>query len=224
MGATGCIRSWRLVRTIRPGYGTWSRGVFGVLWRELEEAGYINPVMTGPTQLRWHFRQGQGRPLYELTSMGKAWYQYTFDSESVVSELGWVLSHHVSARHAVAILEARDHLQDLGIPVDDSPPPCPERAEDPWGIRSEPDLAVFFRHRVWPVEVQRDIRLSNLSKWVKALTLFQRLILITFCTDRLARQCRMLAEARAQSLLPDFPILLSSLESWELGDKQFLTI
>ena len=118
----------------------------------------------------------------------------------------------MSVRHAVAILEARDHLLSLSIPVDDQPPPCPERADDPWGIRSEPDLAVYYRERVWPVEVQRDVRMSNLSKWAKSLELFQRLILVTFCTDRLERQCLMLSEARAQCQLPDFPVLLASLE------------
>ena len=135
-----------------------------------------------------------------------------------------VLAHHVSVRHAVAILEARDHLLSLGISVDDQPPSCPERADDPWGVRSEPDLAVYHRERVWPVEVQRDIRMSNLSKWVKSLELFQRLVLVTFCTDRLERQCRMLSEARAQYRLPDYPVLLASLEGWEDGDRQFLSV
>ena len=224
MGATGCIRSWRLARTACPDRISWTGTAFRVQWRKLEQAGYITTASFEKVPLHWHFKQGRGRPLYDLTPAGRDWYRQRFDAEPAESELGWVLSHHVSVHHAVAILEARDHLLSLGIPVDDQPPPCPERAEDPWGIRSEPDLAVYFRERVWPVEVQRAIRMSNLSKWAKSLELFQRLMLVTFCLDRLERQCRMLSEARAQRRLPDFPVLLASLEGWEDGDRQFLSV
>ena len=224
MGATGCIRSWRLARTVCPDRMSWTGTAFRVQWRKLEQAGYITTASFEKVPLHWHFKQGRGRPLYDLTPAGRDWYRQRFDAEPAESELGWVLSHHVSVHHAVAILEARDHLLSLGIPVDDQPPPCPERAEDPWGIRSEPDLAVYFRERVWPVEVQRAIRMSNLSKWAKSLELFQRLMLVTFCLDRLERQCRMLSEARAQRRLPDFPVLLASLEGWEDGDRQFLSV
>ena len=34
----------------------------------------------------------------------------------------------------------------------------------------------------------------------------------------------MLAEARAQYRLPDHPVLLASLEGWEGGDRQFLSV
>ena len=224
MGATGCIRSWRLARTACPDQAAWTGGACRVQWRQLEQAGYIRTTFSNGTSLRWHFRQGRGRPLYDLTPSGRDWYRQRFDAEPAQSELSWVLSHHVSVRHAIAILEARDHLLSLGIPVDDRPPPGPERADDPWGVRSEPDLAAYFRDRVWPVEVQRDIRLSTLSKWAKSLELFQRLMLITFCVDRLARQCRMLAEARAQCRLPDYPVLLASLEGWEDGERQFVSV
>ena len=203
---------------------SWTGTAFRVQWRKLEQAGYITTASFEKVPLHWHFKQGRGRPLYDLTPAGRGWYRQRFDAEPAESELGWVLSHHVSVHHAVAILEARDHLLSLGIPVDDQPPPCPERAEDPWGIRSEPDLAVYFRERVWPVEVQRAIRMSNLSKWAKSLELFQRLMLVTFCLERLERQCRMLTEARAQRRLPDFPVLLASLEGWEDGDRQFLSV
>ena len=203
---------------------TWTGNAFWVQWRKLEQAGHITTASFEEVPLHWHFKRGRGRPLYELTPAGRDWYRQRFDAEPAESELGWVLSHHVSVHHAVAILEARDHLLSLGIPVDDQPPPCPERAEDPWGIRSEPDLAVYFGERVWPVEVQRAIRMSNLSKWAKSLELFQRLMLVTFCLERLERQCRMLSEARAQRRLPDFPVLLASLEGWEAGDRQFLSV
>ena len=224
MGATGCIRSWRLARIAGPERMSWTGKAFRVQWRKLEQAGYIAIASCEEVPLHWHFKRGRGRPLYELTPSGRDRYRQLFDAEPAESELGWVLSHHVSVRHAVAILETRDHLLSLGIPVDDQPPPCPARAEDPWGIRSEPDLAVYFEERVWPVEVQRDIRLSNLAKWVKALELFQRLMLVTFCLERLERQCRMLSEAREQNRLPDFPVLLASLEGWEDGDRQFLSV
>ena len=224
MGATGCIRGWRLTRLACPDQATWTGNSPRVQWRKLEQAGYIGKALSGEARLRWHFRQGRGRPLYDLTPAGRDWYRQRTDAEPAESELPWVLSHHVSVRHAVAILEARDHLLALGIPVDDQPPLCPERADDPWGIRAEPDLAVYYRERVWPVEVQRDIRMSNLSKWVKSLELFQRLMLVTFCVDRLERQCRMLAEARAQCRLPDHPVLLASLEGWEGGDSHFLSV
>ena len=224
MGATGCIRSWRLARAACPDRAAWTGGACRVQWRQLEQAGHIRTASSSGAPLRWHFRQGRGRPLYDLTPAGRDWYRQRCDAEPAPSELPWILAHHVSVRHAVAILEARDHLLSLGISVDDQPPSCPERADDPWGVRSEPDLAVYHRERVWPVEVQRDIRMSNLSKWVKSLELFQRLVLVTFCTDRLERQCRMLSEARAQYRLPDYPVLLASLEGWEAGDRQFLSV
>lgn len=180
--------------------------------------------MSGTAPLLWHFKRGRSWPLRELTLAGRDWYRPRFDAEPAASELGWVLSHHMSARHAVAILEARDYLLSLGIPVDDQPPPCPERADDPWGIRAEPDLAAYFRERVCPVEVQRDIRMGNLSKWAKSLELFQRLMLVTFCPERLERQSRMLSAAREQGRLPGHPVLLASLEDWEDGDRQFLSV
>jgi len=219
MGATGCIRSWRLVRTACPDQMSWTGNAIRGRWHKLEQAGYIRPASSGAVPLRWHFKQGRGRPLYDLTPSGRDWYRQRCDAEPAKSELPWVLSHHVSVRHAVAILEARDHLLSLDIPVDDRPPSCPARADDPWGLRSEPDLAVYFRERVWPVEVQRDIRVNHLSKWAKSLALFQRLMLVTFCLDRLERQCRLLSEARVQGRLPDHPVLLASLEGWGGGGQ-----
>lgn len=151
----------------------------------LEQAGYIRLAVSGTAPLLWHFKRGRSWLLYELTPIGRDWYRQRFGVEPAASELGWVLSHHVSVRHAVAILEARDHLLSLGIPVDDQPLPVRNRAEAPRGICAEPDLAAYFRERVCPVEVQWNIRMGNLSKWAKSLELFQRLMLVTFCLERL---------------------------------------
>lgn len=135
-----------------------------------------------------------------------------------------MLSRHGLVRHAVAILEARDHLLSLDIPVDDRPPSSPERADDPWGIRSEPDPALYFRERVWLEEVQRDIRLSHLSKWIQFLELFQRLMPIAFRLNQLERRYRLMSEARVPGRLPDHPVLLASLEGWEEGDRPCLSV
>ncbi|MDE0671204.1 MAG: hypothetical protein OXH72_05615 [Caldilineaceae bacterium] len=119
---------------------------------------------------------------------------------------------------------SRGHLLSLDIPVDDRPPSSPERADDPWGLCSEPDLTVYFRERVWPFKVRRDIRLSLLSKWVQSLELFQWLMPAAFRLDQLERRYRLMSEARVPGRLPDHPVLLASLEGWEEGDRHSLSV
>ncbi len=174
--------------------------------------------------LRWHWGRGRGRDLIELTPDGRRWYRKRTQSEPTPSELNWVLQMHVSARHSLAILEARDHLRQMGLPTDDDPLPCPQRSEDPFGPRSEPDLVTYYQDRVYPVEVQREVASRHLPKWEKSLDLYQRLMLITFSEASLRRQGTNLILARQRGQLPTGRILLASLERFENGFLTFSTL
>ena len=48
MGATGCIRSWRLARIAGPDRASWTATAFRVQWRQLEQAGYISGPCARP--------------------------------------------------------------------------------------------------------------------------------------------------------------------------------
>ena len=176
------------------------------------------------TALRWHWGRGRARDLIELTPDGRHWYRRRTHREPAASELNWVMQMHVSARHALAILEARDYLRQMGLPTDDDPPPCPQSAEDPLGPRSEPDLVAYYQNRVFPVEVQREVGSRYLPKWEKSLDLYQRLMLITFSETSLRRQGTNLILARQRGQLPSGRILLASLERFENGFLTFSTL
>ncbi len=221
MGATGCIRPWRIVYRV---WGDRSVPAARESWQFLQKQGWVQPVALNQRRIGWHYKQGRRRTLLELTLAGQQRYRTLTGSEPRESEWHWALHHHVSFRHALAIREARDHLHDMHIPVDDEPHPCPVQMTEPWGPRSEPDLAIYYRERVFPVEVQRDVRIHYLAKWFKSLGLFHRLLLVTFTLARLERQYRLLHQARQQDQLPPGPILMTSLESWEQSDRHFLSL
>lgn len=223
MGRTGCIRPWRIGPQAMPvadGLPP-AAGVTRRAWQSLLDAAWIQPIRSAGQALGWHYRQGRPRRLLELTLQGRHGYRLRTGSEPAASELAWALRFHTSLRHALAILEARDHLRARDIPVVDDPLPCPRLSADPGGPRSEPDLVAYYRERVYPVEVQRAVGARYLSKWIKSLELFQRLMLITFTENSCRRQGQQLLDARLRRQLPDGVILMSSLERLEQGAVAF---
>lgn len=223
MGCTGCIRPWRIwphAMPVADGLQP-AAGVRPSAWQSLLDAELIQPVRSAGQTLGWHYRQGRPRRFLELTLQGRHWYRRRTGSEPAASELAWALRFHTSLRHAIAILEARDHLRARNVPVDDEPLPCPRQSADPCGPRSEPDLVAYYRERVYPVEVQRAVGARYLSKWVKSLELFQRLMLITFTENSCRRQGQQLLDARLRQQLPAGAILMSSLERLEQGAVAF---
>ena len=119
------------------------------LWSSLFARRLVRCICIEGLPLRWHWGRGRARDLIELTPDGRHWYRRRTHREPAASELNWVMQMHVSARHALAILEARDYLRQMGLPTDDDPPPCPQSAEDPLGPRSEPDLVAYYQNRVF---------------------------------------------------------------------------
>ena len=221
MGATGCIRPWRIVHNVLGHHAIDSPPSS---WQSLLDQGLIQHARIHQNPAGWHYKQGRPRLLFELSSVGRQRYRELTGTEPRESELGWALSHHASLQHALAIRETRDHLLAMHIPVDDEPHPCPVQMGDPFGRRSEPDLVIYYQKRIFPVEVQREVRIHYLSTWFKSLELLHRLMLITFTLSRLDRQCRLLYQARQQEQLPPGPVLMSSLESFEQLDQHFLTL
>ncbi len=221
MGHTGCIRPWRIVHdTLDCQIPHAARA----MWRLLRDQGLVQPLVIHQHPAGWHYKQGRRRQLLELSRAGQHWYRQTTGREPQESEWAWALSHHSSLQHALAIRETRDCLRAMGIAVDEDPFPCPVTMADPFGKRSEPDLTIYFRQRVFPVEVQRTIRVHHLSKWYKSLELFHRLMLITFTLSHLDRQYQLLVQARQQQQLPPGLVLMSSLESFEMQDHHFLSV
>ncbi len=221
LGETGFIRPWRVMQRTQAGNPFSPNRVSRNLWQALRARGLVRIVHLEGVPLRWHWGRGRARDLIELTSEGKQWYRRHAQCDPKPSELDWIMHQHISPRHALAILEARDHLRYMNIPTDDAPPPCPQSAKDPFGPRSEPDLLAFFQDRVFPVEVQRDVGSRYLPKWEKSLDLYQRLMLITFSEASLRRQGTVLILARQRGQLPTGQILLASLERFEYGLRTF---
>ncbi len=224
MAETGFIRPWRVVQRVQRGSNLGSAQVRRRLWQALQARGLVRRVQVAGAPLRWHWGRGRPRDLIELTADGRQWYRLQTQREPRPSELEWIRRQHVSPRHALAILEARDHLRHMGIPTDDEPPPCPRSVTDPLGPRSEPDLLTYYRDRVFPVEVQRDVGHRYLLKWDKSLDLYQRLMLITFSEASLRRQGADLMLARRRGQLPTGLVLLASLERFEKGLRTFSSL
>ncbi len=224
IGETGCIRPWRILQRACMESPCLAHKTRRSLWQALRAGGLVRIVQCEGVPLRWHWGRGRPRDLMELTADGRQWYRRQTRQDPVPSELDWILHRHISPRHALAILEARDHLRYMGIPTDDEPPACPQSAADPWGPRSEPDLLTYYRDRVFPVEVQREVGHRHLLKWEKSLQLYQRLMLITFSEASLRRQGADLQLARQRGQLPTGPVLLASLERFENGLRTFATL
>ena len=224
MGETGFIRPWRVVQRAQLGSCLSPNKVIRSMWQSLRARGLVQIVHFEGMPLRWHWSRGRGRDLIELTADGRQWYRLQTQQDPRPSELDWIMHQHISPRHALAILEARDHLRHMDIPTDDAPPPCPRSAEDPLGPRSEPDLLTYYQDRVFPVEVQRDVSNRYLLKWEKSLDLYQRLMLITFSEACLCRQGTHLMRARQRGQLPTGRILLASLERFEYGLRTFSSL
>lgn len=219
MGRTGCIRPWRTARhVLRLPY---RHCTARRLWHPLLTADLVQRVRADGQTLGWHYKQGRTRRLLALAPAGQQWYRERTGTEPQAPELAWVLAHHTSMRHALGILEARDQLRALDIPVDDRPLPCPRQAQDPFGPRSEPDLVICWQERIFPVEVQRAVGVRYLAKWSKSLELFQRLLLITFTAASRRRQAQLLDQAQQQAQLPPGLILMTSLEELEQGQHPF---
>lgn len=224
MGDTGFIRPWRILQRAQIERPMHPKESIRLLWRTLRAQGMLQVVQQEGQPLRWHWRSGHARNLLELTQEGRQWFRLQTHREPVMSELDWVMHQHSSPRHALAILETRDYLRQLGLPTVDDPPPCPQSAADPLGPRSEPDLLSFYQERIFPVEVQREVGSRLLLKWEKSLELYQRLMLITFSEARLRRQGAALMLARQRGQLPTGRILLASLERFEHGLLAFTSL
>lgn len=220
-GETGWIRPWRIAERAGLGTSEESSSYLPRVWRQLRRAKLVHAIEIGGTPLRWHWQSARGRDLLELTPDGRQRYRLLSHGEPAPSEAAWVLREHSAPRHALAILEARDTLLAMGIPVDDDPPACPQVAADPGGPRSEPDLLAYYQERVFPVEVQRAVGQSLLPKWIKSLALYQRLMLITFTEHSLNRQGSHLRLARERGQLQEGRVLLASLERFERGLRSF---
>lgn len=224
LGDTGFIRPWRILQRAKIERHLAPRKPIRDLWQSLRAQGFVDLIRLEGQRLRWHWRSGRARDLMELTPDGRQWYRLQIHRDPAPSELNWILHRHSSPRHALAILEVRDYLRQLSLPTDDDPPPCPQNAADPLGVRSEPDLLTHYQERVFPVEVQRDVGSRHLPKWEKSLELYQRLMLITFTEASLRRQGTALMLARQQGQLPSGRILLASLERFENGMLTFAAL
>lgn len=224
MGRTGCIRSWRIVQEVTKGGSGSAPSSIARMWDSLLKRELVQPAKVEGVEVTWQFDRGNGRRLFVLSPTGQAWYLRETGNCPRDTELDWTLDHHISMRHAIAILETRDGLRGQGIEVIDNPLPCPVLAANPFGLRSEPDLVIRYRNRIFPVEVQREVSVRLLSKWFKSLELFQRLLLVTFTEASMERQRQRLVQARHKKLLPRALVLMTCLARLERGEREFLCL
>lgn len=180
-------------------------------------------VWNGKPQ-QWTPRAGGGRQLLRLTERGRTWAEMAFKVTAVPCELDVPVQKHKSVAHAVAILEARDHLRAVGYVVNDAPDPLLVRDDERWGQRTEPDLVAMENGVFWPVEVQLEIDRRNDEKWAKSLSLVPRMCLITVNMQMCEKQAEILRQAVRWSRLPQGEIRLASLEAMDAGIWQWLVI
>jgi hypothetical protein len=207
MGKAGLGRRWRVAERVRE-LANVSKGTIRNAFGTLVQDGLVAPYQHQGRLVRYRYGRGC-RTLYVLTEDGRLWYQENY-GEAAESELDRMISRHGGVQHAVDILEVRDLMQGLGLKVNDAPAPLLATGDE-WGPRSEPDLVVQYAGHDWPVEVQREVRSRNDSKWEKVLELSEGWLMLILESDAKQRsQARILRDAALH--LPPGEILLSNLE------------
>jgi len=224
IAVTGLARSWHVISRITAmGLTEHDNGVRNALKRLKDTELLADFVWNGKPQ-QWTPRAGGGRQLLRLTERGRTWAEMAFKVTAVPCELDVPVQKHKSVAHAVAILEARDHLRAVGYVVNDAPDPLLVRDDERWGQRTEPDLVAMENGVFWPVEVQLEIDRRNDEKWAKSLSLVPRMCLITVNMQMCEKQAEILRQAVRWSRLPQGEIRLASLEAMDAGIWKWLVI
>jgi len=224
IATTGLARSWHVISRITAmGLTEHDNGVRNALKRLKDTKLLADFVWNGKPQ-QWTPRAGGGRQLLRLTERGRTWAEMAFKVTAVPCELDVPVQKHKSVAHAVAILEARDHLRAVGYVVNDAPDPLLVRDDERWGQRTEPDLVAMENGVFWPVEVQLEIDRRNDEKWAKSLSLVPRMCLITVNMQMCEKQAEILRQAVRWSRLPQGEIRLASLEAMDAGIWKWLVI
>jgi hypothetical protein len=221
MAVEGLGRSWRIIESITAtGLGRANSVRNG--FRKLAGKGLIDSYRRDARPVSWKPTIGGNRRLWVLTELGESFCREVYGREPEVSEVVAAAQKHTSVEHGIGILEARDHLRNMGHVVDDDPAAILRDADERWSSRVEADLLLTMESEVWPVEVQREVHERTLGKWKKALSLTGRLVIVLFNERKRERQRELLTHC--QELPRGSRILLISLEALEADDRTWTTI
>lgn len=222
MATEGLARSWRLMqRVVAAGLTDTENSVRNV-FKRLKERELIEDYTWNGKAQTWTPTAGGGRQLFRLRETGRYWVEKAFEIAALPCELDAMVTRHKGVAHAVAILEARDHLTAVGYAVDVQPEPVLFDAAEPWGARVEPDLLAEHKGARYLVEVQREVDARNTEKWFKALSTGLALMLIMLNAQAHDKQIAILQEAFRRRELPAGEIYLASLEAMEGGAWQWV--
>jgi hypothetical protein len=223
MATEGLARSWRLQQRVMEAGLTQNENSVRNALRKLERKDLVADYHWNGHKAGWSPVPGGRRRLVALTERGQDWCRRVFDEEPVAPEVTAMAQKHNSVTHAVGILEARDHLQARGYPVDDDPDAILVEEGERWGRRAEPDLTTVIDGQAWPVEVQREVaQRHTMRKWSKVLELAGRLALVLFSEEKRGQQAKILEQATDE--LPAGEIRLASLEAMETGSWKWAFI
>lgn len=224
IAALGLARSWRIVqRVMAAGLTDNANSVRNAINR-LKKQGHIADYTWNGKAQTWTPTAGGGRQLVRLAATGCHWAEQAFQITAAPCELDAMVTRHKGVSHAVAILEAHDHLTAAGCTVDAMPEPLLFDADEPWGARVEPDLLVEYKGTRYLVEVQREVDGRNTEKWGKALSTGAALMLITLNAQACEKQAFILREAIRRCELPAGEIYLASLEAMESADWHWVVL
>ena len=224
MATTGQARSWRLVAQVLAAGLTENGNTVRNAFKRLKGQGLIEDYTWNERPQAWSPGPGGGRQLLRLTERGRLWAETAFQIQALPCELSELVPRHKGVSHAVAIIEARDHLRAAGYVVNDAPDPLLVSGDERWGQRAEPDLTATRDGVVWPVEVQREVDERNNAKWVKSLELVPRVALVTLSAQMCDKQALILRGAMRRMELPPGEIRLISLEAMETEDWHWLVL
>lgn len=224
MSQEGLARSWRIAqRVLEAGLAENENSVRNAL-RRLTAMDLIDDYRERGKPVGWTPTRGGSRRLVLLTGIGQEWCQTAFGSISIMSEIFPALSRHQSIEHAIGVLEARDCLGLAGYSVEDNPQAILAIATRRWDVRTEPDLLVKMEGELWPVEVQREVSQRVTLKWDKSLLLANRLALVLFTNEHLAKQCAVLEDLSRKVPSRTSPVRLASLEEMQNGRWQWTIV
>jgi hypothetical protein len=216
MACEGLGRVWRIVeRVVADGLTASANSVRNAIVRLVERELLADYDQHGKP-VSWTYKAGGTRRLVQLTPTGRQWCQAAFGQAPVESEIAVAARRHKSVSHGIAVLETAYHLAAAGYAVETEPGAVLAAADEPWHARAEPDLALTLSGELWPVEVQREVSMRLVAKWIKSLELNGRLALVLYSEEARQKQQMILLEMRYK--LPSGVIRLVSIEAMESGD------
>lgn len=216
MAIEGLGRVWRIVERVLADGLTSNANTVRNAVSKLDVRELLADYDQHGKPVSWTYKAGGTRRLVQLTPTGRQWCQAAFGQEPVESEIAVAARRHKSVSHGIAVLETAFHLAAAGYAVETEPGAVLAAADEPWHARAEPDLALTLSGELWPVEVQREVSMRLVAKWIKSLELNGRLALVLYSEEARQKQQMILLEMRYK--LPSGVIRLVSIEAMESGD------